>query len=155
MIIFGSKVRYKTVDRGQFYCPTCKTTRPYERKTGKKYFTLYFIPVIPMDSLGEIVECQTCGLAYKPEVLKLKATPLKLTLANMLNSTGKLLEEGKPVEYLVRDMTAAGLDREVALQAVNTQIGTERNVCPNCRLTYATDVTNCAECNHSLESYAE
>jgi len=35
----------------------------------RRFFTLYFIPCIPLDVLGEYVECQDCTSTYKPDVL--------------------------------------------------------------------------------------
>lgn len=154
MIIFGSRAKHKTIGKGQFHCPNCRTTRHYERKQAKRYFTLYFIPIIPLDNLGEFIQCQTCEMAFKPEVLQLPPPAPKLTLAEMLNSTGKLLEQGMPIEYLIRELTKMGLDREVALNTVRDSVGSERNRCPDCGLTYAITVTNCSECQHPLETHA-
>lgn len=156
MIIFGTKARQKTVGAGQFYCPRCQVQRAYERKKARRYFTLYFIPVIPMDELGEFVECQTCHMAFTPDVLSMKPAPRKLTVTEMLNTVKKLLEvDAMPVEYLVRDLTAAGLDREVALATIRDQIGDGRKTCPNCGLTYAPAVTTCSECQQPLENHAQ
>lgn len=150
MIIFGSRPRLKTIGSGTFYCPRCQTTRQYELKQGKNYFTLYFIPLIPIGDLGEFVECQTCHMTFQSEVLKLKAPLLKQDLAGMLNTVKSTLEGGKPVEYLLRELVSAGLDRDIALGAVKAAIGEKRNECPKCGLSYAANVTNCTECHEPL-----
>lgn len=147
MIIFGTKPRMKTVGTGSFYCPKCQTTRQYEHKKGKNYFTLYFVPVFPIGDLGELVECQTCRMTFQLEVLKLKALPPKLDLAHMLNSVKSNLENGQPVEYVLRDLVSAGLDRDIALNTVKSAIGTTRRQCPQCGLSYAANVITCSECN--------
>jgi tellurite resistance protein len=36
----------------------------------RRFFTLYFIPCIPLNLLGEYVECQSCEATYQPEVLE-------------------------------------------------------------------------------------
>ena len=35
----------------------------------RRFFTLYFIPLIPMNMLGEYVECDDCRVTYKLSVL--------------------------------------------------------------------------------------
>ena len=74
MIIWGSKTRFSKTDEGVFYCPSEQGDRPYERKTAKQWFTLYFIPVFPMSDRGEVVECQTCKNQFNPGVLELTTT---------------------------------------------------------------------------------
>jgi tellurite resistance protein len=69
MIIFGTRGITTTPERGNFHCPRCQTTRPYNLKRVRRFFTLYFIPVIPLDKLGEYVECPTCQGTYSPEIL--------------------------------------------------------------------------------------
>jgi hypothetical protein len=59
IIIFGSKVRYKTLSTGQFYCPQCKARRDYELRQARNWFSVYFIPVIPLNQIGELVTCCT------------------------------------------------------------------------------------------------
>lgn len=148
MIIFGTKARTKTIDSGTFFCPRCQTTRHYELKKAKNYFALYFIPIIPMNDLGEFVECQTCRTTFDAQVLTMpQAEKPKRgqTLAEMLNTIKPQLENGLPIEYLLRDLTGAGLDRDVALTTMDAAIGKERRVCPTCGLTYAAAVSNCSE----------
>lgn len=70
MIIFGTRGVTTTPESGQFHCPGCATSRPYELKRVRRFFTLYFIPVIPMDVLGEYIECIGCRETWKPSVLK-------------------------------------------------------------------------------------
>lgn len=70
MIIFGTRGVTFGGHAGDFHCPGCGWTRqPYEHKTVRRFFTLYFIPVIPLDKLGEYVKCQTCGGTYQVSVL--------------------------------------------------------------------------------------
>ncbi len=150
MIIFGTKPRTKTVGTGSFYCPKCQTTRQYQHKKARNYFTLYFVPVFPIGDLGEFVECQTCHMTFQLEVLKLKAPPPKMDLAAMLNAVKPNLESGQPLEYVLRDLVSAGLDRDIALNTVKSAIGTARRHCSQCGLSYAANVTMCSECNIPL-----
>lgn len=146
MIIFGTRTRYKTVDEGQFFCPHCQTTRSYERKQGKNYFALYFIPLIPIGEGGEFIECLTCHRTYAPEVLRFRPSmPNTSDTAKLLNMIKSRLERSYSVEYIVRDLTADGLDRDIAHNVVNMAIGSARKTCPVCGLTYAASITTCPD----------
>ncbi|NWG17364.1 MAG: zinc-ribbon domain-containing protein [Chloroflexi bacterium] len=151
MIIFGTSARTKTIGEGLFYCPNCQETRRYELKQARQFFSLYFIPLIPLGEAGRFVLCQTCGMAFQPDVLNMKPQEKPPDLAGLINTAKARLEGGYPVEYLVRDLTAAGLDREVAWATINAVVGVGRRTCPNCRLSYAATVTVCPECGHSLD----
>lgn len=69
VIIWGSKGKIKTKEQGQFHCPVCRGIRRYQLKEIGKYFTLYFVPLFKTNTEVVYVECQSCGLAFKPEVL--------------------------------------------------------------------------------------
>lgn len=70
MIIWGTRGVTSTTGSGHFYCPTCGGERGYEAKRMRRFFTLYFIPLIPMDTLQEWVECVQCKGGFKSEVLR-------------------------------------------------------------------------------------
>jgi len=70
MIIFGSKGRITTKKRDLFYCPTCQSEKTYEWKLVRNWFTLYFIPVIPLGLKGEYIECTTCLRTYSIDVIE-------------------------------------------------------------------------------------
>lgn len=79
MIIFGLAVFFfGATDEGMFHCPNCGGDRHYKRKVGRRWFTLFFLPVIPLNKVGEVVVCDTCKTKYRPEVL---ATPTASRLA--------------------------------------------------------------------------
>ena len=68
MIIFGTRGVTYSKDSGDFHCPGCGPG-PYKHRRVRRFFTLYFIPVIPLDLLGEYVECQGCDGTYDLRVL--------------------------------------------------------------------------------------
>ncbi|MEZ6244258.1 MAG: TerB family tellurite resistance protein [Phycisphaerales bacterium] len=70
MIIYGWRGVTKTVDRGNFFCPQCNAEQGYQRKSVRRFFTLYFIPVIPLNKLGEFVRCDACRGDFREEVLQ-------------------------------------------------------------------------------------
>lgn len=69
MIIFGTRGVQRRRDGGEFHCPDCQAARTYSLKEVRRFFTLYFIPLIPLDSRGSFVECDACGAAFTPDVL--------------------------------------------------------------------------------------
>jgi hypothetical protein len=155
MLIFGTRLRHKKIGEGEFFCPKCQANRLYHHKKAVRYFTLYFLPVIPIQQLGDFIECQTCGVAFEPAVLSLHNRlsghrPGAPDLARTLNTLKARLEEGYPVEFMVRDLTADNLDLEVARRMVETAIGPGRKTCERCSLTYAESVERCKECGERL-----
>ncbi len=70
MIFFGTRGVTYSKASGSFHCPQCGANTPYKHRRVRRFFTLYFIPMIPLDLLGEYVECQKCKGTYKEEVLK-------------------------------------------------------------------------------------
>jgi hypothetical protein len=69
-IIWGFRVVWSTVATGVFYCRKCGGDRNYRHRTGRRFFTLFFIPVIPLNHVGEHVMCETCKTRYVMDVLK-------------------------------------------------------------------------------------
>ncbi len=70
MIIFGTTGITTTPEKGDFHCPTCQDKQPYKFKRVRRFFTLYFIPVIPLNKVGEYVECGKCKDTYNTAVLE-------------------------------------------------------------------------------------
>jgi len=70
MVIWGTRGVTSTTGSGRFYCPSCNGERGYEAKRLRRFFTLYFIPLIPMDVIQEWVECVQCKGGFKSEVLR-------------------------------------------------------------------------------------
>ena len=52
MIIFGTTSLNSTIDSGTFFCPRCSAQQHYRMIGVNRWFTLYFIPVIPMGRAG-------------------------------------------------------------------------------------------------------
>lgn len=70
MIIFGTRGVKSTVKSGNFNCPQCERSVPYRHRKVRKFFTLYFIPLIPLGGAGEYVECGSCNGTFIPRVLE-------------------------------------------------------------------------------------
>ena len=69
MIIFGTRGVTSTKETGPFNCPFCGDQRAYSRKSVRRFFTLYFIPVIPLGTAGEYLECNACAGTFDMEAL--------------------------------------------------------------------------------------
>lgn len=124
MIFFGTKGVTSTSETGTFNCPTCSSAQEYSLKRVRRFFTLYFIPLIPLDSLGEYVECSTCKDTYKPNILdydpeansqKFQAeyyAAITLVMINVLLADGVIEEsEIKTIQEIYNKITGHDIDR--------------------------------------------
>lgn len=70
LLIFGLAVFFRTVGDGDFHCPACGGDRHYRHRVARRWFTLFFLPVIPLNRVGEVVECSTCRTRFNTGVLR-------------------------------------------------------------------------------------
>lgn len=117
ILIWGFKVRFRTLMEGVFFCPTCGGDRHYRRQQGKRWFTFFFIPIIPLGDVGEeFVECHTCRKAYKLSVLDM---PTSAALSDHLlgalrEALATMLRQAPPSPGMVRaavDLLASTANR--------------------------------------------
>lgn len=73
-IIFGTRGVRSTIKEGTFHCPQCACERRYKHKKVTQFFTLYFIPLIPLGNKGEYVECLHCKNTYIERILHMRPT---------------------------------------------------------------------------------
>ena len=71
-IIFGTRGVRSTVKEGTFFCPQCNSDKGYKHKKVTQFFTLYFIPLIPLGNKGEYVECKSCNNTFVERVLSIQ-----------------------------------------------------------------------------------
>jgi hypothetical protein len=72
VIIFGVRGRLSTLEGGQFYCPRCRGDRAYARRGVRRWFTLFFVPILPISATtGTRICCDTCKGAFNDDVLSL------------------------------------------------------------------------------------
>jgi len=98
LIIFGLRVFYRTIAQGTFHCRRCGGDREYRHRAGRRWFTLFFLPVIPLNSVGEHVQCTTCRTRYVTEVLSQPTTAqMQAALpAGMRAAVSAMLRSGDP-----------------------------------------------------------
>jgi zinc-ribbon family len=70
MIIWGFRVIMRVLSSGAFFCPKEDGDRPYQLKSQQRFFTIFFIPLIPLKKFDNLVECQSCRTLYKESVLQ-------------------------------------------------------------------------------------
>jgi hypothetical protein len=71
VIIWGWRARTHSLATGEFYCPHCSAKQAYDHQKLRRWFTLYFIPLIPLEALGEHITCKQCRKAWELSVLDL------------------------------------------------------------------------------------
>ena len=74
LIIFGLRVFFRTLAQGTFHCRRCGGDREYRHRAGRRWFTLFFLPVIPLNAVGEHVQCTNCKTRYVTDVLSQPTT---------------------------------------------------------------------------------
>ncbi len=150
IIIFGSKVRHKILSTGQFYCPQCKAQRNYELRQARNWFALYFIPIFPLNTIGEFVTCVTCGTNFQRDVLSMPV-PANTPLDRMAREARADMDNGTPIEMVRQKLINTGLSRDLVDQTIEQAAGRERRACPNDHLTYRAGVQRCAQCGAVLQ----
>ncbi len=68
-ILFGTRGITFGGKAGTFHCPRCGPDTTYLHRTVRRFFTLYFIPVIPLDKMCEFIECANCKGKFTTDVL--------------------------------------------------------------------------------------
>ena len=48
----------------QMRCGNCGTVGAFINKTGMRFITLFFIPVIPISGTKHLLQCPTCNTPY-------------------------------------------------------------------------------------------
>ena len=104
LLIFGFRVFFRTIGEGTFYCQRCGGDRPYRHRVGRRWFHLFFIPVIPLGPAGEYVQCGQCGTKYVTGVLALPTTAqMQQALpAGIRAATAVMLQAGDPGSVAAR-----------------------------------------------------
>src|SRR5450755_1547811 len=126
MLIFGLRVCFRTIGHGEFHCQRCGGDRQYRHRAGRRWFHIFFIPVVRLDKVGEHLQCTACGGRYRTGVLAVPtAAQMEAALpAGTLAAAACMLLAGDPgsgparrrVVDAVRSAGLAGYD-ESALAA--------------------------------------
>ena len=70
-LLFGIRPILRTIARGTFHCPREGVDCAYRRCSVRTWFTLFFVPLIPLKKHGELVQCESCRTRFDVAVLEL------------------------------------------------------------------------------------
>lgn len=100
-IVWGWRSLTKTLSEGLFHCPREGGDRTYWLVQARRWFTLFWIPVIPLRVVGEYVQCASCGSTFEPSVRELPTTAeiedaltegLRNIVVQMIRADGMVLD---------------------------------------------------------------
>ncbi|MEM9589137.1 MAG: DUF533 domain-containing protein [Planctomycetota bacterium] len=116
MIIWGSRGLTSTLESSAFHCPQCSTQRQGSLKQVRNFFTLYFIPLIPLNVSGRFVECSSCAgtfaeeiLSYDPEAERAETNLQMLRAMVMAAMADGHVDDGERAEIKKQYTELAGL----------------------------------------------
>jgi hypothetical protein len=114
--VLGLRFYFRTIGHGTLHCQRCGGDRVYQRCTGRRWIHVLNIPVIPLERIGEHVQCRSCRTRYRIEVLALPTTAeMQVALpAATLAAVTIMLKAGDPASGPARGraidvIRAAGL----------------------------------------------
>ncbi|MWK33091.1 hypothetical protein GEV43_02875 [Actinomadura sp. J1-007] len=108
LLVLGLSAFFRTVGEGTFHCPRCGGDRPYRRRAGRRWVTLFLLPAVPLWRLGESVECRRCRGRFGASALR---TPTAAQMAaalpaGMRAAVGLVLRAGDPSDGAARARAA-------------------------------------------------
>lgn len=111
ILIWGWRALRYVLGTGEFFCPQCGTDSPYQHLRQRRWFTLFFIPVIPLEHLGSFVECQRCRSAFTEAVLGAPTLGLLEYHQGLANraAVAHLASLARPMGPAVEDVAASAL----------------------------------------------
>lgn len=75
LLIWGWRAVLTVLFTGRMSCPQCGTDTDFRHIAPRRYFTFFFVPVIPLEHLAPYVECAVCKGAFRVEVLMRPTMP--------------------------------------------------------------------------------
>jgi hypothetical protein len=107
--LIGVRFCFKTTGHGTLHCHRCGGDRPYDQCTGRRWFHVLRIPLIPLDHVAEHVQCRICRTRYRMEVLGLPTlAAMEAALpAGSLAAVTAMLRAGDPASGLARSRAIA------------------------------------------------
>ena len=147
-VIMGTKEKNKEIGHGQFFCPTCKTTRHYVQYESAPYFSLYFIPLFKLGSAKNYIQCQVCHNIFSSDLLSQNTR--KLALLALITELQKEAISGTPSHVLYHKLLSKNVDGAVAKAISLAILGNYPKVCRTCAALFHERVTICTNCGGEL-----
>jgi hypothetical protein len=69
LLIWGWRSLLKVLGVGEFHCPRCRADQSYQLVRPRRWFTMFFIPVIPLKWGESFVRCSVCKAGFSEEIL--------------------------------------------------------------------------------------
>ncbi len=88
LIIFGFRINFRTTGTIEFFCPRCGGDRQGNQRSARRWFTIFWIPVIPLNQVGAVLECTTCHTRFEPAVAE---QPTTASLQEILGNAVRVL----------------------------------------------------------------
>ena len=117
MLVCGVHTSWNTVGDGEFFCPGCGGDRNYRRRTGRRRFTFFGLPLLPRGAAGPVIECAACHGHFGTDALDHPTTArFSAMLRDAVHTVAlAVLASGGTSSRPVRDtavatVRAAGLD---------------------------------------------
>jgi hypothetical protein len=111
LLVWGWKVIFKVVGTGTFSCPNCGGDRNFERRRAQRWFTFFWIPLIPLKVIGEVVRCTACKTDFRESVL---ARPTAGQFSDLLQNSVR----GVMVNVLRRGVWNDQAARQIAIAEI-------------------------------------
>jgi hypothetical protein len=67
--IYGWGHKKKALGEGAFQCPVCRTQTRYVQFTQRRWFSFFFVPLLPISGAKEFVVCQQCVTPFAIEAI--------------------------------------------------------------------------------------
>jgi tellurite resistance protein len=132
LLVFGLTAVSRTVGEGTFHCPQCGGDRAFRRRAGRRFFSIFFVPLVPLWRLREAVECRACRGRFPVAVLRTPtARQMAETLAAGMRAAAALvLRAGDPADPAARAraiaiVTGYGEERRTFLEKEVVRAGAQ------------------------------
>lgn len=119
LVIFGFRGVDQAIGRGEFQCPQCAQVVPYTHTNVRRFFTLFFIPIIPAGDLGDYIQCSVCRNTYTPAVLNASPTTTNTTFRRTVNEAVRRLVVG----ITLADGQVEPMEADRAVRLAQTVLG--------------------------------
>ncbi|TDB75592.1 hypothetical protein E1264_39675 [Actinomadura sp. KC216] len=108
LLVFGLTAVFRTVSEGTFHCPQCGGDRAYRRRTGRRWLSVFFVPMVPLWRLGEAVTCRTCRGRFRVSALRTPTSQqmAETLAAGMRAAAALVLRAGDPADAAARARAA-------------------------------------------------
>lgn len=112
-------------------CPECQVRGPYAHQKVQQRFAVFFLSLLPLDELGEYIECQRCGGTFRTAVLEdegpgqavsaeFRPAVLRIMLLMMVEDGGVAQSEKR----MIQDLNRRLVGRELSLESLDEHLET-------------------------------